>query len=319
MRFFLLILLVFISFLSCKKKSSNQVDISKIDISFSVDRFEVDFYKSSADRLSEIKEKYPLLFPVETPDSIWIQKIKDKEEQELFTETQKIYHDFSDIKKELTALFKHIKFYNKDFQAPNVITVLSNIDYENRVIYTGDLLFISLDVYLGNEHRFYSDYPSYISKNNTKNHIIVDVASEIIEKQFPSSEERTFISKIIYEGKKWYVREIYLPDQPEEEKLGYSKEKLDWAIENEEQIWKYFIENGLLYSTDSQLNKRFLEKAPFSKFYLEQDNLSPGNIGGWIGLQIVQSYMKNNDVSLQELLSKSTSEILKKSKYKPKK
>ena len=319
MRFFLLILLVFISFLSCKKKSSNQVHISKIDISFSVDRFEVDFYKSSADRLSEIKEKYPLLFPVETPDSIWIQKIKDKEEQELFTETQKIYHDFSDIKKELTALFKHIKFYNKDFQAPNVITVLSNIDYENRVIYTGDLLFISLDVYLGNEHRFYSDYPSYIRINNTKNHIVVDVASQIIEKQFPSNEERTFISKIIYEGKKWYVREIYLPDQPEEEKLGYSKEKLDWAIENEEQIWKYFIENGLLYSTDSQLNKRFLEKAPFSKFYLEQDNLSPGNIGAWIGLQIVQSYMKNNDVSLQELLSKSTSEIFKKSKYKPKK
>ena len=35
------------------------------------------------------------------------------------------------------------------------------------------------------------------------------------------------------------------------------------ATMNEEQIWRYFIENDLLYSTDTQLNKRFIENAPF--------------------------------------------------------
>jgi hypothetical protein len=33
--------------------------------------------------------------------------------------------------------------------------------------------------------------------------------------------------------------------------------------------------------------------APFSKFYLEIDNDSPGRIGAWIGWQMVRSYMKN--------------------------
>ena len=77
-----------------------------------------------------------------------------------------------------------------------------------------------------------------------------------------------------------------------------------WAATNESQVWKYFIENKLLFSTDTKLNKRFLDVAPFSKFYRSEDNLSPGRIGAWIGWQIVRSYMKHNDVSLQKLVKK---------------
>ena len=74
----------------------------------------------------------------------------------------------------------------------------------------------------------------------------------------------------------------------------------------------------MLYSTDSKLDKRFIDIAPFSKFYLDQDNKSPGQIGGWIGWQIVRSYMQNNDVSLRKLLQTDAEIIFKKSKYKPK-
>jgi gliding motility-associated lipoprotein GldB len=319
MRAFLLVLIVFASFLSCEKESSNLVDTSNIKVDFSVSRFDVDFYTSSATNLSEIKEKYPLLFPVETPDSVWIQKINDKDELELFSETQKIYENFSEVEQDLRSFFTYVKYYNKGFETPNVITVLSNIDYENRIIYSDSLLFLSLDVYLGKEHPFYADYPGYIKHNNTKAHIAVDVANKLIEKQFPLNKDRTFISKIIHEGKKAFARDLYLPLTLSSEKLGYTVDKLNWVVENEVQIWKYFIGNDLLYSTDPELNKRFLDKAPFSKFYLREDSLSPGEVGVWIGLQIVHSYMRSNDVSLQELMSKNTSEVFKNSKYKPRK
>jgi hypothetical protein len=101
--------------------------------------------------------------------------------------------------------------------------------------------------------------------------------------------------------------------------LGFTKQKYDWSITNEEQVWKYFIENNLLYSTETKLNKRFLEAAPFSKFYLSEDKNSPGRIGQWIGLQIIRSFMDNNDVSLSDLLIKNEEEIFKNSKYKPRK
>jgi uncharacterized protein YjaZ len=84
-------------------------------------------------------------------------------------------------------------------------------------------------------------------------------------------------------------------------------------------MWRYFIEKELLYSDDQKLIPRFINMAPFSKFYLEIDNDTPGRVGAWIGWQIVRSYMENNKVSLQQLLNSNAKEIFEKSKYKPKK
>jgi gliding motility-associated lipoprotein GldB len=318
MRVFLTIIIVFITFLSCENKDIKTPDISKTKINFSLNRFDVDFYNDSSKTLPDLKEQYSFLFPKTISDSIWVSKMNNIDEQELFSETQKIYKDFSSTEKELTSLFKHIKYYNPRFKSPDIITMLTNIDYENRITYVDSLLLISLDAYLGENHQFYADYPKYIKENNTKKHIIVDVANAVISKQIPQTIDRTFLAKILHEGKKLYLLDIYLPRILDEEKLGYSKQKLDWAIYNEEKIWMYFIQNKLLYSTDSNLSRRFLDNAPFSKFYLEQDKLSPGKIGSWIGWKIVASYMKYNDVSLQHLKKIEPEDLLNKSKYKPK-
>ena len=284
-----------------------------------INRFEQDFYSHKGEDLEELKKKYPLLFPENTPDSVWMAKIKDKDEQELYTETQKLYSSFSDIETELRSLFKYITHYNPMFNTPNIITGLSNIDYNYRVIYNQRLIFISLDVYIGSKHPFYSDYHAYIKQNNIRERIVVDVANAIIDSQIKPQTNRSFLAKMIHEGKKLYLLDLYLPLKSDAVRIGYTKQKYDWAITNEEQVWKYFIENNLLYSTDTKLNKRFLEDAPFSKFYLSEDKNSPGRIGQRIGLQIVRSFMDNNDVSLSDLLIKDGEEIFKNSKYKPRK
>jgi gliding motility-associated lipoprotein GldB len=319
MRNYFQFLWVLLFFISCQKETQNNIDISNIEANFKVFRFEQDFYTNKGKNLVELKENFPLLFPDETPDSIWIAKINNPDEQELFQETQKKYNSLFHIEEELSNLFKHIKYYNPSFLAPDVITILSNIDYTYRTIYTDNLLFISLDVYLGGAHPFYSDYPSYIRKNNTDERIVVDVASNIINSTISFSNNRSFLAKMIHEGKKMYLLDLYLPSKSDPIKIGYSKDKFDWATINAEQVWRYFIENDLLYSTNTQLNKRFIENAPFSKFYLSEDTKSPGRIGQWIGWQIVRSYMVNNDVSLQDLLSMNEEEIFKNSKYKPRK
>lgn len=319
MRFFFGGLIVLWCFFSCSDKKQPQVDVSKVKVDFSVKRFDVDFYKSTKENLSEVKKKYPYLFPKQLTDSLSLARINDKEEQELFAETQKMYKDFSSIESQLESLFKHVKYYNSNFKAPNVVTMLTNIDYESRVIYADSLLLISLDVYLGKNHQFYGDYPKYIKENNTKEHIIVDVTNAIINKQIYPSNKRRFLDKIINEGKKMYLLDMYLPEVSDAIKICYAQDKFDWAIANEEDVWMYFIDRKLLFSTDTKLNKRFLENAPFSKFYMQQDNLSPGKIGVWVGWQIVRSFMKHNDVSLQELLKMDEEKIFQKSKYKPKK
>ena len=219
----------------------------------------------------------------------------------------------------MRSLFQNVTYYNPLFNTPDIITGLSNIDYDYRVIYNQELVFISLDVYLGSTHPFYGDFPSYIKQNNVRERIIVDVASAIIDSQIKPLTNRSFLAKMIHEGKKLYLLELYLPLKSEAVRIGYNNIKYNWALTNEEQVWKYFIENNLLYSTDTKLNKRFLEDAPFSKFYISEDKNSPGRIGQWIGMQIVRSFMANNDVSLSDLLTKNEDEIFKTSKYKPRK
>ena len=319
MQKYISVILLLLLFNSCKNSNKNLIDVSHVKVDYTLDRFDIEFYTATTDNLKNVQQKFELFMPNNVNDSVWINKIKNKDEKELFLETQKVYNNISFLESQLTHLFKYLKYYFPKFISPKVITLQSNIDYPNRVIYTEDYLLISLDLYLGETHDFYADFPKYIKQNLTKDHIIIDVTNAIITKLYKRVDDRSFVSKMVNEGVKLYLLNAFLPDGKSADKLGYSEQKYKWAIDNEELIWKYFIENKLLFSTDTKLNKRFLEVAPFSKFYRSEDNLSPGMIGGWIGLQIVNSYMQHNDVSLQELMQKKTEEIYKKSKYKPKK
>jgi uncharacterized protein YjaZ len=122
---------------------------------------------------------------------------------------------------------------------------------------------------------------------------------------------------MVYFGKELYIKEKLMPLIKDDINIGYTPEQLDWARANEEQIWRYFIEGGLLYDTDNRLGPRFLDPAPFSKFQLELDNESPDMIGRFTGWQIVRAFMENNKESFQEMLALPGEEIFKRSKYKP--
>lgn len=310
-----LFLLLFI--VSCTKENKLDIDISDIEVNIIIKRFDQEFYSGSVSKLPKLKDNYPYLFPVQNPDSIWINKMQNKDEQELFAETQKLYSNFSDQKEQLTDLFKHIKYYYPNFNPPKVITLLTNVDYESKVIYADSLLLVSLDMYLGKDSNIYEDFPDYIKNNFTKDHMVVDVAKAFADVQIPLSPDRTFISRIIQEGKKMYMLDAYLPNLSDAEKIGYTQEQINWADFNDEGVWKYFIQKKLLFSSDPELTKRFINAAPFSKFYQANDNETPGRIGVWFGWQIVRAYMQNNNASVQDLLKTNNEEVFKRSKYKP--
>jgi uncharacterized protein YjaZ len=122
---------------------------------------------------------------------------------------------------------------------------------------------------------------------------------------------------MIFYGKELYLKDLWLPSLRDARKIGYSEAQLIWAQENERDMWRYFIEKKLLFSTNNKLATQFINLAPFSKFYLEIDNDSPGMVGRFIGWQIVRSYIRNNESSLQELLVLDAETLFNKSKYKP--
>lgn len=313
------ILLILILAYSCQKETKKLIDVSNIEVDFRVNRFEEVFYTASETDLPKLKMEYSILFPKGVQDSVWGSKMKNEDELYLFKESQKVFGDFKQEQYELEQLFKYIKYYNPKFKAPNVITHISDLDYQYPVIYADSLLFISLDMYLGSNNPVYKSFPEYLSQNFKKERLEVDVANDIIKRSYPKINTRIFLNRMIEEGKRIYLLDRFLPEVSDDLKMGYSIKKMKWAQDNEINVWKYFIENELLYSNDSNLNMRFINLSPFSKFYQEADQDSPGKIGVWIGWQIVRSYMENNDVNLQQLLETKPEVIFKNSNYKPRK
>ena len=119
-------------------------------------------------------------------------------------------------------------------------------------------------------------------------------------------------------GKRYYIKDVLLPQTSDEIKISYTQEELNWVKENEQYIWQYFIENELLYSTQSSYVQRFITPAPFSKFYLEIDNESPGKVGQWLGWQIVRAYaQKYPEKSIQEILATPAKQLFTAANYKP--
>lgn len=318
MKLYQIPILLSLFFFSCGKKDKIDKEVEEIPVTIKVERFDKAFFETKPEDLDKVKKNFPFFFPAGNNDAVWLSKMQDPLWRELYAEVQKKYADFEPEQKELEVLFKRIKYYFPKTKTPKIITVISEMDYDNKVIYADSLLIVALELYLGKEHKFYQ-FPNYIKQNFEQRQMVPDVVSSFVKQKMKPNLDKNLLANMIYSGKELYAKDLLLPDYSDADKMGYTDQQLLWCEENESYMWRYFIENELLYSDEQKLISRFVSPAPFSKFYLEVDNESPGRVGAWIGWQIVRSFIKNNEVSLQQLLDANAKEIFEKSKYKPKK
>ncbi|MCB0454937.1 MAG: gliding motility lipoprotein GldB [Aequorivita sp.] len=306
-------------FFACNDGSKVEKEIEKIPINVEIIRFDKKFAATTPETLPSLKAEFPAFFPKQYGDSIWIEKLNDTLQNQLEEEVAKTFPNEESLEEIFVPLFQHIKYYFPKFTAPLVVTTTSDVDYRNKVILADSMLVVGLDNYLGANHRFYEGIDKYISKEMKPSQIGPDVAETYASQYIKPPSKATFLGQIIYFGKELYLKDLWLPNASDAEKIGYTAEEFQWAEENEEYMWRYFIEKELLYSTDPKLGARFISPAPFSKFYLEIDNESPGMLGRYLGWKIVRAYMENNKTSTQQLMITDAEEIFTNSKYKPKK
>lgn len=316
----LLLLLVVFSFFSCREESKVEEAVAKIPVEFKVERFDQIFYQSNPKELGKIKAQYPFFFPAGNPDSIWVNKLNNPLLKELYKEVQMKYQTLGPIESDLEKMFAHVQYYFPKYKTPRVITLISEVDTEAKSFYVDSLALISLDCYLGKNHRYYVDFPEYKKIEFEENQILPNLVSSFCYGKIAPPTDKTLLSAMIYYGKELYVKDKLLPDYSDASKIAYSEFQIKWCQENEYYMWSNLVENKLIFDTNPKNEQRFITAAPFSRFYLEIDNQSPGRVGQWLGWQIVRSYMENNeDVTLDQLLSKDAKTIFENSKYKPKK
>jgi gliding motility-associated lipoprotein GldB len=320
MKKYILFFALALAAVSCKKENEAEDKVAAVPVpKVEVVRFDKAFFTAKPEDLPKLKQEFPYFFPAGTEDALWLNNMKDPFLLKLYAEVQKKFPNTNTLNENLASLFQHVKYYFPKEEVPKAVALVSD-DLTFKSAYANKLVIIPLSLYLGKDNKVYEGLPKYQIQGFEPAQILPDIVSSFSSSVIAPHKDNTLLSLMIYYGKELYLKDILLPETPDEDKINYTKEQLGWAVANEAQMWTYFVENKLFYDNDSKLPGRFINPAPFTKFQEGFDNETPGRLGQWVGWQIVKSYMENNkNVTLQDLLAADAKTIFDNSKYKPKK
>jgi gliding motility-associated lipoprotein GldB len=317
-----LLLLAFAKALTaCNEKSKIEAEVQKVTVQVPFYAFHQEFAQANPANLNQLKSKYPDFFPSRIPDSVWISKLNGQDTIQNILEKAVRDKNFNlkDIHTQVEDVMRHVIYYFPDVQETPIYTIISEVDRRNRIIIGPKQLIVSIDTYLGKDHELYQGISEYQREHLNPEQIPADVAMAYAKLLVAPTMDRTFLGSMVYHGKLHYLQTLFAPQARGAEIFEYKPSKYDYMVANEAQVWRYFVDNDLIYSTDNRLLQRFIMPAPFSKFYLEVDQDTPGGAARYIGYRMVQSYMETNEqTTLDQLINMDAALLFNKSKYKPK-
>lgn len=326
-------MLLFFVFAGCKS-GKKAPDVSGVNVTLQTDRFEKDFFALDTlhldASLNALNKKYPgftqdFLFNIlgSSPDSVardvpsFIRTYHD-----MYLQSQEVFKDLDKQAAEVKHGLQYVHHYFPAYRLPvKLITFIGPINSYGNII-AANTLAVGLQLYMGRNYAMYQSdigqqmYPLFISRRFEAAYIPVNCMKNIIDDMFPnSSMGKPLIEQMVEAGKRMYVLDHLLPSLPDSIKTGYTQQQLEGCYASEKNIWSFFLQNDLLFSTDPNMTRDYLTDGPNTQALGKE---SPGNIGQFVGTQIVAKWMdKNPSISLEVLMRTPPRKIFDESKYKP--
>lgn len=140
----------------------------------------------------------------------------------------------------------------------------------------------------------------------------------VVLELFPDqSAGKPLIEQMVEKGKQWWLLDKFLPHAADSVKTGFTQAQLDWCEKNEGLIWTEIVRNEDLNSINPTVIQTYIGEGPFTQGFPQEE--SPGNIGQWIGWQIVKKFAdKNPGMKPEDLMKTPARKIIDEAKYKPK-
>lgn len=315
-------------------KNPHKVDVGDIDEEVKFFRYEEPFFNltpgNAESQIAELYKQHPEMseFVVERMfkakrgerikyDRI-LQDVQDSLVKSVYEDVGKTFSGLAAIEDEATQAFKHVKYHFPTDTIPKFYTFLSLSDL-NVFTYSGIMVFC-LDRYMGADYNYLGgNTPRYIRERMRIEYATVHMLKTYFSNKFPeeSQVDGTLLSSLIYYGKQLYYLDAMLPEANDHLKIEYAEGKIQWAQENEHQLYTHLVDENLFYETDHNKIKGYIDEAPFTNAG-GVPRESPPRLGHWLGWQIVRSYMQSNSVSLADLMNdKDYKSIFRKARYKP--
>ena len=218
------------------------------------------------------------------------------------------------VEQELGNGFAWLK---KVFPAMQMPTVYAHVSgFNQNILVAEQLLSISIDKYMGEDYPLYEKFfYDFQRRKMSPAQIAPDVIAGWVMSEFVfEGKENVLLDRMIYEGKIIFLQHLIFPEIPEHVLLGYTEKELEWCKNFKKKLWKEIIQRKHLYTPDLATTNKYFEPNP--SLFLSSD--APGNIGVWMGWQIIQAYMQENNISMEAMMQNNNSqEILTASKFKP--
>ncbi|MCL6523745.1 MAG: hypothetical protein K6T34_03695 [Thermoflavifilum sp.] len=284
--------------------------------------------------LAALYKQYPVFMPVYFEQIMNYGPYSDTN-QLLFTEVKamlqskdihalqdtinKHFADLSWLENQLRQGFQYLKYYYPHYAIPRVVSFYSGLNNFGAVT-VDSVLGIGLDMFLGENYPFYQQvadpYPTYMLHQFSPEYIVPNCFKVIEQQLYPPKQEGSLLDMMVQAGKQLYFLDAILPHAPDSVKIGFTQQQLNWCKQNERMIWQYFIQNDLLYVRDMQQVMHYIGPGPSTQGMPKE---SPGNIGSWVGWQIVRKYMREHpQVSLLQLMQLNDAQkLLTDSRYRP--
>jgi hypothetical protein len=221
------------------------------------------------------------------------------------------------VDKDIASLCKHVKYYVPKFKCNTVYYFSSGLNRYSTI--TDDTIIgIGLDMFLGKDYEFYPavQIPKYMIDKCEPEQIIPMLARTIFTNEFTYNEmNKDLLTVMINRGREIYFGSKVAPNIAERSFYNYNAEQEDWCKKYEGRLFGEI--SKFLYETDPQKVMPIVTDGPSTPGMPLQ---CPGNVGTWIGYQIVKKYMdKNPKLTLEQLCTMDVdgSKFLEASGYKP--
>lgn len=334
--FFAGILVVFL--ISSCNNNNNKPDVSNIAVDVKIERFEQGFFSIDTNQVLEGMEKlfaaYPQFTGFFTRQLLGLNQVTGDTSQmvlrQILTGYRPVYDSLREkypnlnwLKKDLDEAFRYVKFYYPAYKVPNIMTFIGTFDAPG-IVYTPQYLAIGLQQYAGKNFSAYRDpqvqqvFPDYISRRFDKEYMTANVMKAVVDDIYPDTTDNAkLIELMIEKGKQWWLLDKFLPDAPDSVKTGYTRNQLEWCRKNEGNIWGSVLQNTPdIYTLDQERLQNYIGESPRT---MDMPEESPGNIGQWIGWQIVKKFEeKNEGMTVQQILATPAVKIFQEARYKPK-
>lgn len=225
----------------------------------------------------------------------------------IYQETIKV-QAFKKSTPEIAEAFKRFHYFFPTYTLPKqLIYFIGPLETYGNVV-TKDGLAIGLQLYMGAASSWYYSeqintiYPTYISRHFAPEYIVVNSVQNILNDYDPLViNGKQLIEQMIEIGKRQYILSQCLPNASDTQLLGYTNNQLKAIEESQGDIWTFLSSQNRLFSVDPSLTTAILTEAPYNDYFGED---IPGNVGKYIGYEIVKSWMKQqkgkskNDLNL---------------------